>query len=130
MKISVAGAGYVGLSNAVLLAKKHEVTIVDILKEKVDLINNNQCPIVDNDIEKTMSNDNLNLKATTDKYEGYKNAEYVIIATPTNYDPEENHFNTRSVESVIATVLAINPNALMVIVPLSQGLYRRCERDV
>lgn len=115
MRITVAGAGYVGLSNAVLLAQHNEVIAVDVIKEKVDLINQKKSTIADAEIEEYLSTKDLNLKATTDNYEAYKDAEYVIVATPTNYDPEKNHFNTRSVEAVIANVLSINPDAVMVI---------------
>lgn len=115
MKIAVAGVGYVGLSNAVLLAQYNEVTAVDILKEKIDMINNKKSPIVDSEIEYYLMNKNLNLKATTDVNEAYKDVEYVIIATPTNYDPEKNYFDTSCVESVISDVLSINPDAVMII---------------
>jgi len=115
MKIAVAGAGYVGLSLAVLLAQNNEVTILDIIQEKADMINNKQSPIVDKEIQEFLSTKELNLVATTDNYKAYKDAEFVTIATPTDYDPEKNYFNTRTVESVIATVLAINPDAVMVI---------------
>lgn len=115
MKITVAGAGYVGLSNAVLLAQHNEVFVVDILQEKVDMINNRQSPIVDKELEDYLAKKELNLTATTDNYTAYKDAEYVIIATPTNYDPDKNYFNTRTVEAVIANVLSINPDAVMVI---------------
>ena len=115
MKIAVAGTGYVGLSNAVLLAQHNEVMAVDIIKEKVDMINDKISPIVDKEIEDYLTNKELNLIATTDVYKAYKNAEFVIISTPTNYDPEMNYFNTRSVEAVIANVLSINPEATMVI---------------
>ncbi|KYC64658.1 UDP-glucose dehydrogenase [Heyndrickxia coagulans] len=114
-KITVAGTGYVGLSNAVLLAQHNEVIALDIIREKVDMINNKRSPIVDHEIEEYLATKDLNLTATTDNYLAYKDAEYVIISTPTNYDPEKNYFNTRTVEAVIANVLSINPNAIMVI---------------
>ena len=115
MKIAIAGTGYVGLSNAVLLSQHNEVVAVDIIQEKVDMINNKVSPIVDKEIQDYLTNKELNLVATTDTYKAYKDAEFVIISTPTNYDPEKNYFNTRSVEAVIANVLSINPNATMVI---------------
>ena len=115
MKIAVAGMGYVGLSMAVLLGQHNEVTAVDIIQEKVDMVNRKESPIIDKEIQKFLSTKELNLIATTDNYKAYKEAEFVIIATPTDYDPEKNYFNTRTVESVIATVLAINPDAVMVI---------------
>ncbi|MGB5823479.1 MAG: nucleotide sugar dehydrogenase [Proteocatella sp.] len=115
MKITIAGTGYVGLSNAVLLAQHNEVIALDIIQEKVDMVNNRQSPIIDSGIEEYLANKDLNLKATTDNYIAFKDAEYVIISTPTNYDPEKNYFNTRTVEAVIANVLAINPDAVMII---------------
>lgn len=115
MKITIAGTGYVGLSNAILLAQHNEVIALDILQEKVDMINNKKSPIIDNDIEEYLANKELNLTATTDNYRAFKDAEYVIISTPTNYDPEKNYFNTRTVEAVIANVLSINPDAIMII---------------
>ncbi|MEC1154368.1 nucleotide sugar dehydrogenase [Cytobacillus horneckiae] len=115
MKITIAGTGYVGLSNAILLAQHNEVIALDILQEKVDMINNKKSPIIDNDIEEYLANKELNLTATTDNYRAFQDAEYVIISTPTNYDPEKNYFNTRTVEAVIANVLSINPDAIMII---------------
>ena len=115
MKITIAGTGYVGLSNAVLLAQHNDVIALDIIKEKVEMINRGKSPIVDAEIEDYLANRDLTLVATTDNYEAFSEAEYVIISTPTNYDPEQNYFNTRTVEAVIANVLAINPEAVMII---------------
>lgn len=115
MKIAIAGTGYVGLSNAILLAQNNKVVAVDIIKEKVDMINDKVSPIVDNEIEDYLKNKELNLMATTDSYMAYKDADFVVISTPTNYDSELNYFNTRTVEAVIANVLAINPEATMVV---------------
>lgn len=115
MKIAVAGTGYVGLSNAILLAQHNEVVALDIIQEKVDMINNRKSPIVDKEIQEYLETKDLNLIATTDAYKAYKEAEYVIISTPTNYDPELNYFNTGTVEEVIASVLDVNPDATMVI---------------
>ncbi|KNH34761.1 MULTISPECIES: nucleotide sugar dehydrogenase [Exiguobacterium] len=114
-KITVAGTGYVGLSMAVLLAQHNEVTSIDIIKERVEMVNNRKSPIVDAEIENFLQHKELNLHATTDNFEAYKEAEFVVIATPTDYDPTLNYFNTRTVESVVATVLAINPDATMII---------------
>ena len=115
MKITVAGTGYVGLSIAVLLAQHHEVIALDIIHEKVEMLNNRQSPIADKEIEDYLATKELNLTATNDNYLAYKEAEFVVISTPTNYDPDKNYFNTRTVEAVIASVLSINPDATMVI---------------
>jgi len=115
MKIAVAGTGYVGLSIAVLLAQKHEVWAVDIVPEKVEMINNKKSPIIDKEIEEYLTTKELNLHATTDAKKAYEGAEFVVISTPTNYDPDKNFFDTSSVEAVIKLVMEINPEAIMVI---------------
>lgn len=115
MKITVVGTGYVGLSNAVLLAQHNEVTALEIIEEKVELINNKKSPIVDKEIEEYLSTKVLDLTATTDKTIAYKDAKYVIIATPTNYDDKRNYFDTSTVEGVIEDVLEYNPQAIMII---------------
>lgn len=115
MKITVAGTGYVGLSIAILLSQHHQVTAVDIVPEKIDLINNKKSPIQDEYIEKYLSEKNLNLTATLDSESAYSNADFVVIATPTNYDSKKNFFDTSAVEAVIRQVIQYNPDAIMVI---------------
>ena len=134
MQIAIAGTGYVGLSLAVLLSQKDQVTAVDVVPEKVDMINARRSPIKDAEIEQYLAEKPLQLKATLDAREAYKDAEFVIVAAPTDYDSQRDHFNTAAVENVIETVLEVNPDAVIVIkstipVGYTSRMIRRYKTD-
>src|SRR5690554_1224158 len=129
MKIAVIETGYVGLSNAVLFSQHHEVVALDVIKEKVDMINNRKSPIVDAELEDYLANNHLNLKATLDKEETYKDADFVVIATPTNYDPKRNYFDTSTVDNVIYDVSEYNPKATIIIKSTVPVGYTQEQRD-